>query len=154
MVGLHIRFQIYGQKHLQIEGKLSGPCGQWVEHGFVHIYGSIIHIQWIKYESFCYFPSNLSKSSFETINKILHFCGVKQEFLRNKAYPLLESCSSFLLDWLIPGQGGFLETNPSTSPEHMFTAPDGKPASVSNSSTMDMAIIKEVFSSILSAAEV
>lgn len=77
-----------------------------------------------------------------------------KDFLRNKAYPLLESCSSFLLDWLIPGQDGFLETNPSTSPEHMFTAPDGKPASVSNSSTMDMAIIKEVFSSILSAAEV
>ncbi|XVE93455.1 hypothetical protein REPUB_Repub01dG0194200 [Reevesia pubescens] len=77
-----------------------------------------------------------------------------KDFLKNKAYPLLESCTSFLLDWLIDGPGGYLETNPSTSPEHMFVAPDGKPASVSYSSTMDIAIIKEVFSEIVSAAEV
>ncbi|KAJ6716533.1 ALPHA-L-FUCOSIDASE 2 [Salix koriyanagi] len=77
-----------------------------------------------------------------------------EDFLRNKAYPLLEGCASFLLDWLIEGHGGYLETNPSTSPEHMFVAPDGKPASVSYSSTMDMAIIKDVFSAIISASEV
>ncbi|KAG4168401.1 hypothetical protein ERO13_A12G021400v2 [Gossypium hirsutum] len=77
-----------------------------------------------------------------------------KDFLKNKAYPLLEGCTSFLLDWLIEGPGGYLETNPSTSPEHMFVAPDGKPASVSYSSTMDIAIIREVFSEIVSAAEV
>lgn len=66
----------------------------------------------------------------------------------------MEGCTKFLLDWLIDGPGGFLETNPSTSPEHMFVAPDGKQASVSYSSTMDMSIIKEVFSAIVSAAEV
>ncbi|KAL6545905.1 hypothetical protein OROGR_009779 [Orobanche gracilis] len=77
-----------------------------------------------------------------------------KEFLKNKAYPLMQGCASFLLDWLIEGgPGGFLETNPSTSPEHMFTAPDGKPASVSYSSTMDMQIIMEVFSGIVIAAE-
>ncbi|KAL5790507.1 hypothetical protein ACOSQ2_005395 [Xanthoceras sorbifolium] len=77
-----------------------------------------------------------------------------KDFLKNKAYPLLEGCAAFLLDWLTEGPGGYLETNPSTSPEHMFIAPDGKPASVSFSSTMDMSIIKEVFSEIVSAAEV
>ncbi|CAK9181144.1 unnamed protein product [Ilex paraguariensis] len=77
-----------------------------------------------------------------------------RDFLEHKAYPLLEGCSAFLLDWLIEGRGGFLETNPSTSPEHTFSSPDGKPASVSYSSTMDMSIIKEVFSAIVSAAEV
>lgn len=74
--------------------------------------------------------------------------------MANKTYPLLEGCTSFLLDWLIEGRGGHLETNPSTSPEHAFIAPDGKAASVSYSSTMDMSIIKEVFSDIVSAAEV
>ena len=67
---------------------------------------------------------------------------------------MLEGCTLFLLDWLIEGPGGYLETNPSTSPEHMFVAPDGKQASVSYSSTMDILIIKEVFSEIVSAAEV
>ena len=74
--------------------------------------------------------------------------------MENKAYPLLEGCTSFLLDWLIEGRGGFLETNPSTSPEHEFIAPDGKRASVSYSTTMDMSIIREIFSAITSAAEV
>jgi alpha-L-fucosidase 2 len=55
---------------------------------------------------------------------------------------------------LIEGSGGFLETNPSTSPENKFIAPDQKQASVSYSSTMDISIIKEVFSIIISAAEV
>lgn len=77
-----------------------------------------------------------------------------EDFLRYKAYPLLEGCVSFLLSWLIEGNEGFLETNPSTSPEHMFIAPNGESASVSRSSTMDVAIIKEVFSVFLSAAEV
>ncbi|KAJ4716204.1 Alpha-L-fucosidase 2 [Melia azedarach] len=77
-----------------------------------------------------------------------------KDFLQNKAYPLLEGCASFLLDWLIEGQDGYFETNPSTSPEHNFITPDGKLACVSYSSTMDMAIIREVFSAIISAAEV
>ncbi|XP_043813952.1 alpha-L-fucosidase 2 isoform X4 [Manihot esculenta] len=77
-----------------------------------------------------------------------------RDFLENEAYPLLEGCTSFVLDWLIEGPRGYLETNPSTSPEHSFIAPDGKIASVSYSSTMDMAIIREVFYAIISASEV
>lgn len=36
----------------------------------------------------------------------------------------------------------------------MFIAPDGKPASVSYSTTMDIAIIREVFAAVVSAAQV
>lgn len=79
---------------------------------------------------------------------------MNKDFLATKAYPLLEGCVTFLLEWLIEGKEGYLQTNPSTSPEHMFTAPDGKPASVSYSTTMDMSIIKEIFSAIVSAAEI
>ncbi|CAN0880084.1 Alpha-L-fucosidase 2 [Linum grandiflorum] len=84
-----------------------------------------------------------------------HYCyTMDKDFLEKTAYPLLKGCSSFLVDWLIKGPTGYLETNPSTSPEHKFTAPDGKSASVSYSSTMDMAIIKEVFSALVSASQV
>ncbi|KAJ8764908.1 hypothetical protein K2173_010373 [Erythroxylum novogranatense] len=77
-----------------------------------------------------------------------------KDFLENKAYPLLEGCVTFLLDWLIDGREQLLETNPSTSPEHAFIAPDGQHAAVSYSTTMDMSIIRELFSSMVSAAEV
>ncbi|PKA58154.1 Alpha-L-fucosidase 2 [Apostasia shenzhenica] len=77
-----------------------------------------------------------------------------KEFLEKTTYPLLEGCAAFLLDWLIEGRGGYLETNPSTSPEHHFISPDGNLASVSYSSTIDIAIIREIFNSIISSAEV
>ncbi|KAL6623026.1 hypothetical protein ACP70R_021458 [Stipagrostis hirtigluma subsp. patula] len=77
-----------------------------------------------------------------------------KQFLEKTAYPLLEGSASFLLDWLIEGHRGFLETNPSTSPEHYFIAPDGKKACVSYSTTMDMSIIREVFSAVLSSADI
>ncbi|KAF2294916.1 hypothetical protein GH714_027009 [Hevea brasiliensis] len=54
----------------------------------------------------------------------------------------------------LQGPEGYLETNPSTSPEHSFIAPDGKIASVSYSSTMDMAIIREVFYAVIAASEI
>ncbi|KAL6854381.1 hypothetical protein ACP4OV_019284 [Aristida adscensionis] len=77
-----------------------------------------------------------------------------KQFLEKTAYPLLEGSASFLLDWLIEGHGRYLETNPSTSPEHYFIAPDGKKACVSYSTTMDMSIIREVFSAVLSSADI
>lgn len=66
----------------------------------------------------------------------------------------MEGCASFLLDWLIEGEGRYLETNPSTSPEHYFIAPNGKKASVSYSSTMDIAIIRQVFHDFIAASQV
>ncbi|CAI0430935.1 unnamed protein product [Linum tenue] len=98
--------------------------------------------------------SGISCSSVVRVNYEANGWVVHQDFLKNKAYPLLEGCVQFLLSWLIKGPGRYLETNPSTSPEHMFIAPDGKQASVSYSTTMDTSIIKEVFSEILSAAEI
>ncbi|KAL7600627.1 hypothetical protein Lser_V15G24579 [Lactuca serriola] len=83
-----------------------------------------------------------------------HYTYTMKDFLATKAYPLLEGCVSFLLDWLIEGKEEILQTNPSTSPEHMFTTPDRKPAGVSHSTTMDVSIIQEVFSAIVFAAKV
>ncbi|KQK16351.1 hypothetical protein BRADI_1g28366v3 [Brachypodium distachyon] len=79
-----------------------------------------------------------------------------KEFLKNTAYPLLEGCALFLADWLTEGRNGYLETNPSISPEHSFIAPDsgGQQASVSYSTTMDVSIIREIFMAIISSAEV
>ncbi|XP_074366897.1 alpha-L-fucosidase 2-like [Apium graveolens] len=83
-----------------------------------------------------------------------HYTFTMDKDFLEKVYSLLEGCVCFLLDWLIEGRGTYLETNPSTSPEHPFIAPDGQPASVSYSTTMDMAIIREVFSAFVSAAKI
>ncbi|KAM0872633.1 hypothetical protein ACQ4PT_038597 [Festuca glaucescens] len=82
--------------------------------------------------------------------------GPTEDFLKNTAYPLLEGCALFLVDWLTEEPRGLLETNPSTSPEHDFIAPGagGQQASVSYSTTMDISIIREIFMAVVSSAEV
>jgi len=73
-------------------------------------------------------------------------------FLRDTAYPLMRGAALFCLDWLIPGPDGTLVTNPSTSPENVFLTPEGEPCSVTWGSTMDMAIIRELFAACVEAS--
>jgi hypothetical protein len=47
-LAFNIKFLTYGLKHPQIEVWLFGLYGQWVELGFVVIYGSITLIHWIR----------------------------------------------------------------------------------------------------------
>lgn len=75
-------------------------------------------------------------------------------FLRDTAYPLMRGAALFCLDWLIPGPDGFLVTNPSTSPENVFRTPEGEPCSVTCASTMDMAIIRELFTACIKASRI
>jgi alpha-L-fucosidase 2 len=80
--------------------------------------------------------------------------GGDERFLRERAYPLMRGAAEFCLDWLVEGDGGQLITAPSTSPENTFTTPDGRTAAVSMASTMDMAIIRDLFTNVLEAARI
>lgn len=75
-------------------------------------------------------------------------------YLRGHAYPIIKSAAQFCLDWLIEDGQGHLVTAPATSPENKFTTPDGQQAAVSAASTMDMAIIWDLFTNCIEAATV
>lgn len=75
------------------------------------------------------------------------------EFLR-KYYPILKGASTFYSEWLTENKDGKLVTPVSTSPENAYLMPDGTPASVCEGSTMDMAIIRSLFSNTIKAAEI
>lgn len=95
-----------------------------------------------------------------------------KDFLRNKAWPLMRGSTLFYLDWLIEGPTGELVTIPSTSPENQFDTtfvahgtnnnsflrPNGNTGngkfSISMASTMDMAIIRELFVNSIKALEI
>ena len=74
------------------------------------------------------------------------------DFLRNRAYPLMKGSAQFCLAWLIDDGKGRLTTCPSESTENDFTAPDGKPAQTSAGCTMDMALIRELFTNCIAAS--
>ena len=76
-----------------------------------------------------------------------------REFLRVRAYPLMKGSAEFCLAWLIEDGNGHLTTCPSESTENNFMAPDGKPAMTSAGCTMDMALIRELFTNCIHAAK-
>jgi alpha-L-fucosidase 2 len=67
----------------------------------------------------------------------------------------LKESSLFYLDWLVPDpKTGKLVSGPSTSPENVFVAPDGKKVNLSMGCSMDQEIIWDVFSNTLEAADI
>ncbi|MBI4976795.1 MAG: glycoside hydrolase family 95 protein [Spirochaetes bacterium] len=73
-----------------------------------------------------------------------------KRFLK-QAYPIMKKALLFLLDWLVE-QNGRLVTCPATSPENRFSY-NGIVAQVGMATTMDMAITRELFTSVITASE-
>ncbi|HEX8958525.1 MAG TPA: glycoside hydrolase N-terminal domain-containing protein, partial [Solirubrobacterales bacterium] len=74
-------------------------------------------------------------------------------FLGERAYPLMRGAAEFLLDWLVEDGAGRLITCPSTSPENAFYTADGEVATVSAASTMDLMLVRDLFTSCVEASE-
>lgn len=76
-----------------------------------------------------------------------------QQFLAERAYPIMKEAALFCLDWLVEGPDGYLVTAPSTSPENKFLTEEGEARSISMASTMDMTLIRELFDRCIEATE-
>ena len=72
-----------------------------------------------------------------------------EEFLRRRAYPSMLGAAEFLLAWLVEDDAGHLLTPVSDSPENHFGL-----GAISMGCTMDMAIIRELFSNTIEAARI
>ena len=78
-----------------------------------------------------------------------------EQFLRQRAYPLLKEASLFYLDYLTPHpETGQLIAGPDTSPENRYAGPDGKPHHVSMGPSMSQQLVWETFTNTLEAAEI
>ncbi len=81
------------------------------------------------------------------------FTGDKK-FLAEIAYPVMKEAAAFTLDWLIEDSSGHLVTAPSVSPENDFYYEGKKLADVSIASTMDMSIIRDLFTNLIKAGDI
>ena len=75
------------------------------------------------------------------------------KYLRETAFPIMKKACLFYFDMLVPDKDGYLICAPSTSPENTYIDENGKSTSVSETTTMTMSIIKELFENTESAAE-
>lgn len=76
------------------------------------------------------------------------------QWLRKEAYPLMKGAAQFMLHWMVTDpKSGFLVTNPSTSPENTIKI-EGKEYQLSMASTMDMSLIRELFTALIKSSTV
>ncbi|KAL5373278.1 hypothetical protein DPSP01_012850 [Paraphaeosphaeria sporulosa] len=69
-------------------------------------------------------------------------------------FPVLQGCVEFLLDFLIEDESDeWLVTSPSLSPENTFVDAQGSKGIFCEGSTMDMAIVRDVFTGFLNSLE-
>ncbi len=73
-------------------------------------------------------------------------------FLADVAYGPMKGAAEFLADWLVPYADGTLVTPIGGSPENRFKTSDGQIASLSMGPTMDMAIVRELFTRVIEAS--
>src|SRR4029077_6407282 len=83
-----------------------------------------------------------------------HFLFTRDTAFLRKQYPVLKGAAQFMLHWLIKDPAsGFLVTNPSTSPENTIKI-KGKEYQLSMATTMDMSIIRELFTAVSKAGRI
>jgi alpha-L-fucosidase 2 len=75
-------------------------------------------------------------------------------FLRARAWPILHDASLFFLDYLVDDGSGHLVTGPSISPENSYKLPDGSVHSLVMAPTMDIEILRELFTRTLDAGRI
>lgn len=63
-------------------------------------------------------------------------------------WPTLRGAAEFALDWHQDGH-----TSPATSPENAFLTPDGRPASLAATTTMDLALLRDLFTATVRTAQ-
>ena len=81
--------------------------------------------------------------------------GMDREFLRARAYPIMRGACEFALDLLVDDGKGHLVSSPSTSPENQFRLVEGGPTfAVSQGSTMDLALIGQLFENTIAAGKI
>jgi len=76
-----------------------------------------------------------------------------KQFLKDTAYPLMKAAAQFCSAWLVAWHGN-LVTAPAVSPENLFYDSAGNKCSVSIATTMDMSIIRDLFSNCIAAAKI
>jgi alpha-L-fucosidase 2 len=77
-----------------------------------------------------------------------------KEFLRARAWPILHDASQFFVDYLVDDGAGHLVTGPSISPENRYRLPDGSDHSLAMGPTMDIEIVRELFTRTLDAGQI
>ena len=148
-------------EHLAINGAVTAKTNYGIEEGWCAHHNSDIWAKTSPAGGFEWDPRSQPRwacwpmaGAWLSLHLWEHFLFTGDEaFLREKAWPLMKGAAAFQLAWLVEGPEGYLVTNPSTSPENVFHA-NGAEGQLSMATTMDMAIIRELFDACIHITEI
>ncbi|MCY2954428.1 MAG: glycoside hydrolase family 95 protein [Planctomycetota bacterium] len=124
-------------------------CGGWVLHHNTDLWRGTAPVDAAKYGMWPVGGAWLCQHLWE------HYAfGGDKEFLR-QYYPLMQGSAQFLLELLVEDpKHHWLVTPFSMSPEHSYRDKDGNTATLSPGPTMDIALIRELFSHCIEAGKI
>lgn len=76
------------------------------------------------------------------------------EFLKNKAYPIIKEAVMFFLEYMIEDENGNLITGLSQSPENTYRLPNGEAGIIARAPAMDAQILYELFDACIKAGNI
>lgn len=83
-----------------------------------------------------------------------HYLYTNDKVFLERYFPIMLGSAKFYSEWLVQNEDGAWVTPVGTSPENHFILPNGKEASVCPGPTMDIAIVRNLFSNTVQAARI
>lgn len=77
-----------------------------------------------------------------------------EDFLEQRAYPVMKEAAEFFLDYLVPDAKGRLVTGPSMSPENSYRLPNGETGVLCMGPSMDSQILHGLFTHCMEAGRI
>lgn len=121
----------------------------WVAHVITNVWGFTApgeHASW---------GSTLSGGGWMAQHLWEHYAFTQDASVLKRVYPTLKASSEFYRSILLPDpKRGWLVTGPSNSPENAFKLPDGRTAHTCLGPTIDLQILRELFTNTIAAARI
>jgi len=119
----------------------------WTMNHLTDIYGRTAIADGVSWGTFPMAASWLVLHQWEHFQ----FTGNKT-YLKNEAYPAMKEAAEFVLGFLVKDKNGNWVTAPSNSPENTYKLPSGEKYMLTYGATMDIQIVRELFTACLKAS--
>ena len=123
-------------------------CRGWVVHHNTDIWRGTAVVDGFSWGAFPVAGAWLCRHLWE------HYDFTRDKAFLARAYPAMKEAAEFYVDFLIPDEQGHLITSPSISFEQPFRTRDGRRGVLCAGPTMDMQILRDLFTHCIAASEI
>jgi alpha-L-fucosidase 2 len=132
----------------RVTAKINYNCRGWVAHHNTDIWHGTAVVDSFAFGAFTASGGWLCRHLWE------HYDFTRDKAFLARTYPTMKEAALFYVDFLIPDASGHLITSPSISLEQPFRTPDGRKGVLCAGPTVDMQILRDLFTHCIAASEI